>query len=164
MKKCFVLGLCLLLLFSGCGKKTVHTESDILSIVVKPIAYGEESRIFTFDFEVGIWTEWYSADVMPYDFAGNISEAGAYQEHEMSPKSMEDFRNAAAEAEFLNWKDSYTGGATMDGMIWEIVITFAGGETKTISCFHAYPMTWDDMGEAFSDLANMQILESVENR
>ena len=156
-----MLALCIMLACVGCGKKNRYTMADVQTIVVKPIAYAEENHIFTFDFAAGTWMEWYSLDVMPFDFPGSIGETGAWRVHEMPAKRVSNFLTSAEEAGFLDWRDAYTGGSVLDGTVWEITITFTDGKTKTISCFHAYPMTWDDMGKAFYDLTKLQLLEQV---
>jgi len=153
--------LCALLLFAGCAKKTAHTTQDIQTIVVMPVAHGEENRVFTFDFAASTWTEWHSLAVMPFDFPGTIGETAAWQEHELSEKRIADFRAAAQEAGLLDWDETYTGGSVMDGTVWEITITFTDGASQTTACFHAYPMTWDDLGQAFYDLTKTQILEPI---
>jgi len=156
-----ILAICLLLACAGCAKKVKHAAGDIQKIEVRPVAHGDESRVFTFDFDAGLWTEWYALEVMPFDFAGSIGENGAWQTHEMSEKRIADFLAAAEETGFLDWDETYAGGSVMDGTVWELVITFADSLTQDIYCFHAYPLTWDDMAAAFYNLTKTQILEPI---
>lgn len=64
------------------------------------------------------------------------------------------FRSKLAACRLLHWEESYHNSDILDGMCWEIKVTFAS-YCKTISGCNQFPKEWDAFCQTISKLSGI---------
>jgi len=157
----FVLAAVLLCAFAGVGAEAAAVEKTIDVIYIRHWGHPPSPEYeYKVDLKEGkLWSFQY--EVLKEDSALRDKTAeneGFVFVSDLDEDKIEVFRRKARLYGFDQWREEHRHDLVQGGNCWQITIVYSDETEKTMFGYAAYPLTWNQMHDAFEELTGEKIL------
>ena len=134
-------------------------QKAIDEIYIYHSAFGQKFPEYKIDFKNQALWEFTSdccENYIPRD--SSLENEGFQFVKELSEYKIEKFLAESDKYRLTAWQEHYENNSIMDGHQWGMIITFSDASTLKVFGSNEYPDNWKNMGLAFKNLTDLDIL------